>query len=242
MNQRRANPVLSILIGVLTLGFLGLSSCKKSANEPPKTGVAAAEANLKATPSFENHIALGLELANAGDTARALEMYQKAREMNPKSPLAWNNICATYNSLGKPAEALSYCEKAVELEPNFALAQNNLAWTRGAVKGAANPVPIAERKKQLLAKAGATGSEYLALGFEFYNAKDHASAIELWSKVKASDAEYAKAQNNIATSNIILGHLDKAERALNIALGIEPKNQLFINNRTWLEQTKKAKK
>jgi tetratricopeptide (TPR) repeat protein len=77
-------------------------------------------------PTFENYFALGLELYNRGDFNGSIEVNQKALKLNPNSALAYNNLCAAYNSIGKWNEAEAACKKAIELDPNFQLAKNNL--------------------------------------------------------------------------------------------------------------------
>jgi len=226
---------------VLSMGFVISVSCtKKQDVGAPKDALTTAEENLKKTPSFESHIALGLEYASRGMREQALGMYMKAKEMNANSPLAWNNICAELNAQGRHGEALPHCEKAVELDGKFTLARNNLLWTQNKLKE--SKVGILDRKSEILARKDASGSELLALGFEFYNLKDYTNAVEVWTAIKSSAAEYSKAQNNIATSYILTEQYDKAEQHLALALTLEPTNQLFINNRVWLTQKKNQQK
>lgn len=206
---------------------------------PPPDALARAEENLRNAPSFENHIALGLEYANRGMREQALTMYVKAKDMTPSSPLAWNNICAELNAQGRHGEAVVHCRKSVELDPNFQLARNNLAWTENRLRESKDG--IVERKKATLARKDAGGAELMALGFEFYNLQDYANAAEVWSAIKAGDPEYSKAQNNLATAYILTEQLDKAQHHITLALTLEPNNQLYKNNQAWLAQ-KKAEK
>lgn len=220
---------------VMVTVILATVSCtKKEEPAAPVDELARAEENLKTTPSFENHIAAGLAYANRNMREKALEMYVRAKDMNPNSPLAWNNICAELNAQGRYGEAVIHCRKAVELDGNFVLARNNLAWTESKLKQSKDG--IQQRKKELLAKKDAGGAELLALGFDFYNTQDYSSAAEVWGAVKAGEPEYSKAQNNIATAFILTGQYDKAQHHLSLALTLEPNNQLYKNNQKWLEQ------
>lgn len=229
----------SILMLFVTL-MLATACTKKEEAAPAIDTLAQAEAALKATPSFENHISLGLEYANRSMRDKALEMYVKAKDMNPNSPLAWNNICAELNAQGRHGEAIVHCRKSVELDGNFQLARNNLAWTENKLKESKDG--IQQRKKDILAKKDVTTGELMALGFEFYNLQDYPHAIEVWSAIKAADPEYSKAQNNIATAYIITDQFEKAQQHLALALTLEPNNQLYKNNQVWLGQKKAAKK
>lgn len=228
------------LLSASVLLLVNSACTKKSETAAPVDTLAAAEANLKSAPSFENHISLGLEYANRGMRDQALDMYVKAKDMNPNSPLAWNNICAELNAQGRHGEAVDHCRRSVELEPNFQLARNNLAWTEGRLKESKEG--LHDRKKSLFDKKDATAADFMAMGFEFYNLQDYTNAVEVWARVKASDADYGKAQNNIATAYILSNQLDKAQQHLTLALTLEPNNQLYKNNQVWLGQKKAEKK
>jgi Flp pilus assembly protein TadD len=67
---------------------------------------------------------------NGGELESALQMFEKARSLDPGRALALNNICASYNGLRRFEEAIQACEKSIELQPGFELAQNNLAWAK----------------------------------------------------------------------------------------------------------------
>lgn len=235
INFLRKGSVVLILMAVL-LGCTRKS--EPSAKPVGEDPLQRAEESLRRSPSFENHINVGLEYAKKGMREQALQMYIKAREMSPLSPLAWNNVCAELNSQGRHLEAFSQCEKAVELDPNFTLARGNLEFTRAKLKE--NQAQIIQVKKDLLANPKASGAELVSVGYNFYGIKDYASAIELWTKVKVGDPEYAKAQNNLATVYILTNEMKKAEAHLSKALKLDPQNELFKNNKSWLEQRRAA--
>ncbi len=225
---------------VLLLPALLISCTKKEASTDKKDSLAAIEELLKKAPSYENHITWGLELAAKGRHADAAEAYKKAVTINPKAPLAYNNLCSTYTTLVKYVEAISNCEKAIELEPKFQLAQNNLKYAQ--TKLAEHKTFLAKNKAAMLGKSGITSLELLDVGLKFYDAGDHNSAIEAWSRIQPADASYAAAQNNMASSYILTKQFAKAEKAISAALKIDPKNTLFQNNKKWLEQAKSEAK
>lgn len=236
--QLVSNSVLGLASFLMVFG---IAACKKKeTTAPAQDPLAIAEQNLKTSPSFDNHISLGLAYANRGMRDQALDMYTKAKDLNPNSPLAWNNMCAELNAQKRHAEALPNCEKAVQLDGKFTLAKNNLQWTQA--KLAETKATVADRKKKLLAQPSVKSAELMALGFDFYNLKDYAQSAEVWGMIKSTDAEYSKAQNNMATSYILNNQLGLAETHIGIALKLEPTNQLFLNNKNWLNQKKSAKK
>jgi len=55
------------------------------------------------------------------DDARA------ALRLNPGLAVAWNNIAACSNDLGRPDDAIAAATEALRLQPDFQLARNNLA-------------------------------------------------------------------------------------------------------------------
>ncbi|OFZ18707.1 MAG: hypothetical protein A2Z20_04965 [Bdellovibrionales bacterium RBG_16_40_8] len=194
---------------------------------------------VELVPSFENYIALGLEYSAAKRSSEALAAFEKAKNINPEAPLSWNNICNEYNVQKKYFEAISSCERAIKLEPNFVLAKNNLRHSQNML--AEYKKQVAEKNKMELAAPNIEASKLIAIGLEFYNLKDYEGANAAWQRIKSTDKQYAIAQNNLASSFILLGQLSAAEKAIKIALKLEPKNKLFLNNEKWLEQVKAKK-
>lgn len=235
---------------VLTGAFIGNIACTKNADKTADTAAPKPPVELDTplekwqemiakAPSYENFIGLGLAFDKANRTLEALEAYRKATEINPNAPVAFNNMCAAYNTLGKYIEALPLCEKAVALEPTFQLAKNNLLIAQGKVQEL-KPM-LLTKKKEVLKTPGVGAQELINLGMDFYNVKEFESSAEVWSKVKKNDKLYATAQNNIASSYIQLKKFAEAEKAIQIALKLEPNNELFVGNKNWLERAKTGK-
>jgi Flp pilus assembly protein TadD len=53
-----------------------------------------------------------------------------ALDLRPNYAEAWNNICASYNKLGRYEEAAAACEQALRYKSDFELAHNNLQYAR----------------------------------------------------------------------------------------------------------------
>lgn len=222
---------------ITLLILLALVSCNKKSKPAAEINeIAAIEKKLQKSPSYENYVAYGMLLGKDKQSALAVQAYQKATQINPQAPVAWNNICFEQINLNQPLRAAENCQKALQLEPSFQLAKNNLALAQQKVAEARE---VAEKNKANLINNPERSSEKVVdLGMSFYSLNEFQKAIEVWNLINSDDSFYAIAQNNIASSNIILGHLGKAEQALNAALQIEPNNSLFLNNKKWLEDEK----
>jgi tetratricopeptide (TPR) repeat protein len=55
--------------------------------------------------------------------------WEKARELDPKNPAAWNNLANFYGHRGPVVKAFQYYLKAIELDPTEAVYYENLATT-----------------------------------------------------------------------------------------------------------------
>jgi tetratricopeptide (TPR) repeat protein len=233
-------------LSVFVFVFSCLMACTQKATNAKKaslnnTGVdklAELQQNAEKTPSYENKIALGLEYANQNRLNEAITAYEQALQINPKAPIAYNNICAAFNGLGRYADAIENCEKAIKLEPAFELAKNNLQLAREKFTAYRNELMA---KKPEMIKNAKTTEDQLNVGMQLFLARDLETANKLWSQIPPSDPFYPTALNNLASALILEGKFDQAEKNLDKALSLQPGNQLFSNNKKWLETKKLAK-
>ena len=223
----------------LIFGFVAFGCQKKKAETNAVSDPIEVNAELlKKSPSFENYINYGLALNKAQRFSEALSAYKSASQINPSAPLAWNNLCSVKIEMGLFADAIDDCNKALSLEPNYELAKNNL--TQAQAQLANLKKDLKEKKSNLIASAK-TSEDYLSLGLQFFNARELNDAIKIWNQISnQNDVFYAKAQNNIGSAYILMKKYDAAEKALNTALSKEPNNELFNNNKKWLEDEKKS--
>jgi len=110
-------------------------------------GVPKAELNLRIHKRFEsvrkgyedflsrhtNHVdarvAYASFLGDIGDEEGALNLLEKAREINPKDPAVWNNLANIYGHIGPVIKAFDYYAKAIELNPNEPVYYHNYGTT-----------------------------------------------------------------------------------------------------------------
>ena len=69
-----------------------------------------------------------LRLYRAGSYRESIAAARSALHLRPDYAEAWNNIAASYASLGEWDNAIQAAREAIRLKPNFQLARNNLAW------------------------------------------------------------------------------------------------------------------
>jgi len=209
----------------------------KSSIENSRAQIDAAAEAARKVPSFENFINYGLVLAGAGKHEESLEAYKKAAKINPAAPVAQNNICTAYFSMKRWTQALPFCKKAIELQPGFQLAKNNLQFV--SQQKAADDASIALIQSKLQQSSAEQRDPLLIeIGMRFYQSGDFEKSLEYWKKIPSKSPQYNTALNNIASSLIILGRFDAAERNLRAALKRDPKNPLFLNNLAWLQRAR----
>src|SRR6266566_1181525 len=75
------------------------------------------------------HLAFGSFLNDTQDEEGALQHWEKARELDPKNPAAWNNLANYYGHRSPVKKAFEYYAKAIELNQNERIYYQNLATT-----------------------------------------------------------------------------------------------------------------
>jgi len=74
-------------------------------------------------------LAFGSFLHDMGEEEAAEIQVEKARELDPKNPAAWNNLANHYGHNGKVKTAFEYYAKAIELKPDEPVYYQNFATT-----------------------------------------------------------------------------------------------------------------
>jgi tetratricopeptide (TPR) repeat protein len=74
-------------------------------------------------------LAYGSFLMDLGEEDEAVTQMEKAREIDPKNPAAWNNLANHYGHRGPVTNAFAYYARAIELSPNEPVYYQNLATT-----------------------------------------------------------------------------------------------------------------
>ena len=74
-------------------------------------------------------LAYGSFLNDTADEAGAFVQWDKARELDPKNPAAWNNLANYHGHCGPVKKSFEYYAKAIELNPSEPIYYQNLATT-----------------------------------------------------------------------------------------------------------------
>jgi tetratricopeptide (TPR) repeat protein len=75
------------------------------------------------------HLAYGSFLMETHDEEEAVNQMEKARELDPKNPAAWNNLANYYGHRSPVKKAFEYYAKAIELNSHEPVYYQNLATT-----------------------------------------------------------------------------------------------------------------
>lgn len=75
----------------------------------------------------KGHLAYGSFLGEIGEHDEAVRYMEKAKELDPSNPAAWNNLANYYGHRGPIRKCFEYYAKAIELNPKESVYYQNLA-------------------------------------------------------------------------------------------------------------------
>jgi len=81
------------------------------------------------TNHVEAFLAYGSFLGETGREEESVKYFERARELDPKNPVSWNNLANYYGHRGPVKKAFEYYEKAISLKTNEPTYYQNLATT-----------------------------------------------------------------------------------------------------------------
>lgn len=164
----------------------------------------------------------GVANARSGQTKQAFEDYNRAIELFPEYPVAYNNRGNLLLAVGQLGEATKDFDRAILLAPGYAAAYSNRANARMKL-GRLNEA-IADFTKAIeLMPASAPplsgrGLAYLAIG------KPHA-AVRDFSRAVSADTRFASAYRNRAEARMTIGQREDAIEDLSRAVAFDVNNQ-----------------
>jgi tetratricopeptide (TPR) repeat protein len=150
-----------------------------------------------------------------GEPSRAIDLYQRALQIDPNFILARYDLAVAYRGLGQIQKAIAEYEKALKLNPKFPEALSNLGgqyFRKGDVDRAIThfrkAIEVYPNFIQALSNLGA------ALNKQGQSQQ----ALPHLKKALALDPEFAIAYFNLGNAYFATGQLDRAEEAFNHAV------------------------
>lgn len=184
------------------------------------------------------HLAFASFLNDTGNEPLAVEHMEKARELEPGNPAAWNNLANHYGHRGPVKKAFDYYAKAVELNPNESVYYHNFGTTVFLFrKDAREHYGITEQQVfdkalELYAHAIRLQPDDFPLasdiaqtyyGIKPFRAEDALRAWDYAMSVARDQIERDGVHIHLARVNRMMGRFDEARRHLNIVT-----NEMYV--------------
>jgi tetratricopeptide (TPR) repeat protein len=175
------------------------------------------------------HLALGSFLQEIREEEEGVKHWEKARELDPKNPAAWNNLANYYGHRSPVKKAFEYYAKAIELNPNEPVYHWNFATTVYLFRKDAmefykiNETEVFDKALDLYRKAmKLTPNDFiLATDYaqSFYGTKPPRlqEGLAAWTdvmKIARDDIERDGVRIHLARINWKLGNFDEARKQL----------------------------
>ncbi len=168
----------------------------------------------------------GVANVRLGETKLALEDYNRAIELFPEYPVAYNNRGNLLLALGQYGEATKDFDRAIVLAPGYAAAYSNRANARMKAGKTREAILDFTKAIELMPSSApplsGRGLAHLAAG------KPHA-AIRDFSRAVNADARFASAYRNRAEARMALGQREEAIEDLSRAIAFDVNNsELYV--------------
>lgn len=186
-------------------------------------------------------LAFGSFLNDTGDEEGSVVQWEKARDLDPKNPAAWNNLANYYGHRGPVKKAFEYYEKAIEIDDHESVYYHNLATTVYLFRVDAedyyhlNETEVFDKALELYRKAISLSPDdfvlYSDYAESFYGTKPPRwqDGLQAWNealKIAHDDVERQGVYVHLARIHLKLGHYDEATRNLGIVT-----NQMYATLR-----------
>ena len=177
------------------------------------------------------HLAYGSFLHDIHDEEAGVEHWEKARELEPKNPAAWNNLANHYGHRGPVKKAFEYYARAIELNPAEPVYYQNFATTVFLFRKDAmefykiDEQQVFSKSLELYRQALKLDPENFLLATDlaktYYGIKPvrTAEAIAAWEyalKVAPNDTDREGVYVHLARFKLNAGRFDEARKTLNI--------------------------
>ena len=187
---------------------------------------------LRRHPSHaRGHIAFGSFLDNIHEEDASVAELDKAREIDPKNPAAWNQLANYYGHRGPVTKAFEYYAKAIELDPTEPVYYRNMATTVYLFRKDAKEYYHINEQQVFDKALGLYESAFKLDPNDFELAHDLAqtyygikplraeAALKAWTNamnVATNDVERQGIYIHFARIHILSGHFAEAQQNLNM--------------------------
>ncbi len=165
------------------------------------------------------HVEAGVFYHKKGEIEKALGLFKKAIELNPRYPKAYNNLGNLYNDLGKNEEAIAIFKKAIEVDPGYIEAYNNLANTYSDMGKKEEALSLYKKVIEINPK---DPDAYYNLANVYSEMGKEEEAITFFKKAIKINPRDVSALNNLGVIYVNIGKGEEAEIVLSKAIEIEP--------------------
>jgi len=180
-------------------------------------------------------IELGNLLFRQGYASEAMTEFERALQIKPDDPEAFNNLGIALAGSGRIPEAISYYEQALRLRPNYAEAYYNLGivWQNtGRIGEAIHSYEEALRLNPNYAEAENNLGSVLVQQGRVTEALGH------WERALRANPGYAEAHYNLGVGLVRLGRVQEAIKHWEEALQLKPDYaEAYFNLGVAFEQT-----
>ncbi len=206
------------------LQLLGLIEHQRGNNE---RAVELIRKAITIRPRAEFLVNLAQAQKALGRTQESLESTQRAVQMAPNIPEAWNNLGSIFKDLNRTAEAADAFRKAIALRPNYAVAHSNLG-NALAQLGDAKEAEASLRRAVAVDPNHAEG--YSNLGHLLTMLGRLEESVLLCRRAIALKPQLGAAYSNLGKALHAQGLMDEGNEALRVGARMDPTNAQLHEN------------
>lgn len=178
-------------------------------------------------PRAEFYVNLAQAYRALGQMREGHEACQRAVQMAPNIPEAWNNLGTSFKDQHRTAEAIEAFRKAIALRPTYAVAHSNLGNALAQLNQFAEAEQSLRRAIELDPRyAGAQTN----LGHLLTQLGRLDEAVEWCRRAVATDPKLGPAYTNLGTALHRQGFMDEGDEVYRRAAAMDPTNALLHEN------------
>ncbi|TAD79060.1 MAG: tetratricopeptide repeat protein [Oscillatoriales cyanobacterium] len=157
----------------------------------------------------------------------AVEIYQRAIELDPNFVYTHNGLGAAYRDLKRYEEAIAAYQRAIELDPNFVYAHNGLGNAYYDLKRYEEAIAACQQAIELDPNEAIYHNN---LGLAYRDLKRYEEAIAAYQRAIELDPNYASPHNGLGNAYRNLKRYEEAIAAYQRAIELEPNEAIYHNN------------